>query len=181
MTPKSTVSGLLVLLEQDFGNVADGFVLYSQFRTAIQGMQRYLHQFHFLAMKADSLRVNVLMMYCSVTACTWGSSSQKQLQWMILCSFWKKSPYHQKKFRVKAKITHANMVIACGERFATQMTVQTTALRDQLMLFRLQIQTKTANNLTTCVIVQRAHASKLPIPKDKKKDGVVVAMRWEIS
>ena len=86
MTPKSTVSELLVLLEQNFGDVADGFELYSQFRAAIQGMQGYLHQFHFLAMKAGSLRVNVLMMCCSVTA--WGRSSQKQLQWVTLCSFW---------------------------------------------------------------------------------------------
>ena len=89
MTPKSTISELLVLLEQNFGDVADGFELYSQFRAAIQGMQGYLHQFHFLAMKADSLRVNVLMMCCSVTVCTLGRSSQKQLQWMTLCSFWK--------------------------------------------------------------------------------------------
>ena len=140
-------------------------------------MQGYLHQFHFLAMKADSLRINVLMMCCSVTACTWGRSSQKQLQWMTLRSFWKTegSPYHQKKFRLKAKITHAIVVTACEEKFATQMTVQTTALRGQLMPFRLQIQTKTASNLTTCVIVQGAHASKFPIPKDKQEDGVVVA------
>ena len=55
MTPKSTVSELLVLLEQNFMDVADGFELYSQFRPAIQGMQGYLHQFHFLAMKAGSL------------------------------------------------------------------------------------------------------------------------------
>ena len=83
---KSTVSKLLVL---HFGDVADGFELYSQFRAAIQGMQEttseYLHQFHFLAMKAGSLRVTVLMMCCFVLA--WGRSSQKHLQWMTLCSF----------------------------------------------------------------------------------------------
>ena len=85
------------------------------------------------------------------------------------------SPYHQEKFRLKAKITHANVVTACEERFATQITAQTTALRDQLMPFRLQIQAKTASNLTTCVILQGAHASQLAIPKDKQEDGVVVA------
>ena len=85
------------------------------------------------------------------------------------------SPYNQEKFRLKAKNTHANVVTACEERFATQMTAQTTALRDQLMPFTLQIQAKTANNLTTCVIVQGAHASQLPNPKDKQEDGVVVA------
>ena len=84
-------------------------------------------------------------------------------------------PYHQDKFRLKAKNTHANVVTACEERFATQMAVQTTALRDQLMPFTLQIQAKTASNLTTCVIVQGAHASQLPILKDKQEDGVVVA------
>ena len=84
MTPKSTVGELLVLLEQNFGDVADGFELYSQFRAAIQGMQGHLHQFHFHAMKAGSLRVNVLMLCCSVTAC--GRSSQKQLQWMSAVS-----------------------------------------------------------------------------------------------
>ena len=86
MTPKSTVSELLVLPEHNFGDVADGFELYSQFRAAIQGKQGYLHQFHFLAMKAGSLGVNVLMMCYSVTA--WERSSQKQLQWMTWCSFW---------------------------------------------------------------------------------------------
>ena len=86
ITPKSTVSELLVLLEKNFGDLADDFELYSQFRAAIQGMQGYLHPFRFLAMKAGSLRVNMLMMCCSVTA--WGRSSQKQLQWMTLCSFW---------------------------------------------------------------------------------------------
>ena len=54
------------------------------------------------------------------------------------------------------------------------MTAQTTALRDQQMLFTLQIQAKTASNLTTCVIVQGAHAPQLPIPKDKEEEGVVV-------
>ena len=74
------------------------------------------------------------------------------------------SPYRE-KFRLKAKNTHASVVTACEERFATQMTAQTTALRDQLMPFTLQIQAKTASNLTTCVIVQGAHASQLPNPK----------------
>ena len=86
---KSTASELLVLLEQPFGDVADGFELYSQFRAAIQGVQEtaseYLHQFHFLAMKAGSLRVTVLMMCCFVSA--WGRSSQNHLQWITLRSF----------------------------------------------------------------------------------------------
>ena len=67
------------------------------------------------------------------------------------------------------------VVTACEERFATEMTAQTTALRDQLMPFTLQIQAKTASNLTTCVIVQGAHTSQLSISKDKQEDGVVVA------
>ena len=55
------------------------------------------------------------------------------------------------------------------------MTAQTTALRDQLMPFTLQIQATTASNLTKCVIVQGAHVSQLPNPKDKQEEGVVVA------
>ena len=43
------------------------------------------------------------------------------------------------------------------------------------MPFTLQMQAKTASNLTTCVIVRGAHASQLPIPKDKQEDCVVVA------
>ena len=110
-------------------DVADGFELYSQFRAAIQGMQGYLHQFHFLAMKAGSLRANMLTMCCSVTA--WGRSSQKQLQWMTLYMQLLRtegSPYYQEKFRLNAKNTHANVVTACEERFATEMTAQATAL-----------------------------------------------------
>ena len=85
------------------------------------------------------------------------------------------SPYHQEKFKLKAKNTHANVVTACEEKFTTQMSAQTTALRDKLMPFTQQIQAKTASNLTTCVIVQEAYASQLPNPKDKQEDGVVVA------
>ena len=51
-------------------------------------------------------------------------------------------PYHQKKFRLKAKNAHANVVTACEERFATQKTAQTTALQDQLMSFTLQIEAR---------------------------------------
>ena len=86
-----------------------------------------------------------------------------------------RSPYHQKKFRLKAKNAHANVVTACEERLATQMTAQTTALQDQLMSFTLQIEAQTASNVTTGVIVQGAQASQLPNPKDKQEDGVVVA------
>ena len=76
---------------------------------------------------------------------------------------------------MKAKNAHANVVTAREERFATQMTAQTTALQDQLMSFTLQIQAQTASSVTTGVIVQRAQVSQLRNPKDKQEDDVAVA------
>ena len=177
MTPKSTVSELLVLLEQNFGDVTDGFELYSQFRAAIQGMQRYLHQFHFLAMKAGSLRVNVLMMCCSVTA--WGRSSQKQLQWMTLCSFWEQKGVRTIRrnsgWRPRMPMWWLPVEKGSPLRWQHRRRLFEISLCLSHYKYRPRQQVTWPCNLTTCVIVQGAHASQLPIPKDKQEDCVVVA------
>ena len=102
MIPKNTVSELLVLLEQNFGDVADGFELYSQFRPAIQGMQGYLHQLHFLAMKAGSLSkcTDDVLLRDGVGEKLSKTAPVDDIMQLLRTEG---SPYHQEKFRLKAQ------------------------------------------------------------------------------
>ena len=150
---KSTASELLVLLEQHFGDVADGFELYSQFRAAVQGMQEtaseYLHRLRVLEMKAvdrkgmslDSVPLEVIRQFesnCADDDLLFRVGVREKLLKppavadLLHLLKTEESRRHQKKFRLKARNARANVVTACEEGFAAQMTAQMTALQDQL-------------------------------------------------
>ena len=79
------------------------------------------------------------------------------------------SLYHQKKFRLKANNTHANVVTACEERFATQMTAQTTALRDHLMLSHYKYRPRQQVTWPQVWLYREPMLPSFPSPKTSKK------------
>lgn len=163
----STSSELLYVLEQHFGDVADGFELYSQFRAAVQGMQEtaseYLHRLHVLAMKAvDKKGMSGSSVPREVTRQFENNCADDDLLLRVGVMDMISAPpavadllhavrteecrRHQKKFRLKARTARANVVTACEEGFAAQMTAQMATLQDQFRTLTLQIQSQGASN-----------------------------------
>ena len=152
-----TSEDILHVLDQHFGDVADGYELYSQFRTAVQGMQEtaseYLHRLHVLALKAversgmssASVPKEVLRQFESNCA-----DDDLLLRLGVRDMFDKppavsdllhkvrveESRRYQKKFRLKARTAKANVVTACESNTAAQLQ----ALQKQVECLTLQLQ-----------------------------------------
>lgn len=144
------------ILEQHYGDVADGYELYSQFRACIQGVHEpasdYLHRLHLLALKAaekrgmvaSQLRSEVLRQFESNCAdedllMRVGVRSMfgnpPAVADLLLLIRTEEGRRREKKFRLKARNARANVISACQGDMASEIET----LQRQVQTLSLQI------------------------------------------
>ena len=157
-----TAKEIVEILDQHFGDVADGYELYSQFRAAVQGMQEsasdYLHRLHMLALRAaerggmssSCVPKEVLRQFESNCAdddllfrigVRDMFASPPAVSKLLRDVRVEESRRHEKKFRLKARHACANVVTACE----VDMTAQIQTLQQQVDHLNLQLQTQSAS------------------------------------
>lgn len=160
ITGLQTSVDMFELLEKHFGDVADGFELYSQFRSAVQGMSEtaseFLQRLHSLALRAvkkkglDSSAVPKEVLRQFESAC----ADDDLLHRLSLPSLFDSPPdvgdllhsvrseearRREKKLKLKARSARANVVSACESSMASgmeEMQKKIEALTMQVQGFR---------------------------------------------
>ena len=163
---KSSATELLDLLDQHFGEVADGYDLYSQFRASVQGTHEtaseFLQRLELKALKVvahkglkdGELTLEVVRQFEN------GCADDDLLQRVGIRELVKSPPSvasllqkvrteetrrREKKLRLKARTARANVVTTCE----TSMAAEMKELKGQLQALTLQVQELTVGQQRT--------------------------------